>query len=181
MDILITGNISTIALSLVKQLLEEGHHVVVTNASNDFTAIKSKNFAAYKMNTSDVLYQKIYQSHDFDTVCFISALEDDVIDTGSHETTQPNIGLENTLDLCQKTGVSRFIFISSTGVYGNSAIALENEQPEPSSNLGQMRLNGENLCRYYAKTHALSISIVRVPYIYGPQEKTLFYTSSLKL
>jgi len=179
-DILITGNISTIALSLVKQLLEEGHQVVVTNASNDFTAIKSKNFAAYKIDTSDALYQKIYQSHDFDTVCFVSALEDDVIDTGGPETTQPNIGLENTLDLCQKTGVGRFIFISSTEVYGNSATALENEQPEPSSKLGQIRLNGENLCRYYAKTHALSTSIVRVPYIYGPREKNSFLYKLIK-
>jgi len=173
-DILITGSISTIALSLVKELLKQGHSVVVTNASDDFTAIKSRNFSAYKINTSNALYQEIYRSHGFDVVCFISTLEDCLLDSGDPEKIQSNIGLETTLDLCQKTNVERFIFISSTEVYGSSDIALEDAQPEPSSKLGQILLNGESLCRFYAKIHALSISIVRVPYIYGPLEKNSF-------
>jgi len=180
-DILITGNISTIALSLVKKLLKDGHSVVVDDASDDFAAIKSKNFTAYKMNSSDALYQEIYRSHAFDTVLFISTLKDYLSDTDAPETTHSNMGLESTLDLCQKTGVDRFIFISSTEVYGNSDIALEDAQPEPSSKSGQILLNGENLCRFYASIHALSISIVRVPYIYGPQEKNSFLYKLIEL
>jgi len=179
-DILITGSISTIALSLVKELLKEGHSVVVTNASDDFFAIKSRNFTAYKINTSHALYQEIYRSHAFDVVCFISTLENYFFDSGDPEKIQSNIGLENTLDLCQKTGVERFMFISSTEVYGSSDIALENAQPEPSSKSGQILLNGESLCRFYAKTHALPISIVRVPYIYGPLEKNSFLYKLIK-
>jgi len=179
-DILITGSISTIALSLVKELLKEDHSVVVANASDDFTAIKSRNFTAYKMNASHALYQEIYRSHAFDVVCFISTLENYFSDSGDSEKIQSNIGLENTLDLCQKTGVGRFMFISSTEVYGNSDIALENAQPEPSSKTGQILLNDESLCRFYAKVHALPISIVRVPHIYGPLEKNSFLYRLIK-
>ena len=180
MDILITGSISTIALSFVKELLKEGHSVVVTNASDDFSAIKSRNFTAYKIHTSHALYQEIYRSHAFDVVCFISTLENYFLGEGDPGKIQSNIGLENTLDLCQKTGVERFMFISSTEVYGSSDIALENAQPEPSSKTGQILLNGESLCRFYAKTHALPISIVRVPYIYGPLEKNSFLYKLIK-
>jgi len=180
-DILITGSVSTIALSLVKELLKQGHSVVVTNASDDFAAIKSRNFSAYKINTSNTLYQEIYCSHGFDVVCFISTLEDCLLDSGDPEKIQSNIGLETTLDLCQKTNVERFIFISSTEVYGSSDIALEDAQPEPSSKLGQILLNGESLCRFYAKIHALSISIVRVPYIYGPLEKNSFLNKLIQM
>jgi len=180
-DILITGNISTIALSLVRKLLKEGHSVVVTNASDDFFAIKSRKFTAYKMNASNALYHEIYRSHDFDVVCFISSLENHFLDSGNPEKLQSNNGLENTLALCQKTGVGRFIFLSSTEVYGSSDTALENAQPEPSSKIGQILLNGESLCRFYAKVHALPISIVRVPYIYGPLEKNSFLYKLIKL
>ncbi len=180
MNVLITGNISTIALSLAKKLLKAGNSVVVTNASDDFSGIKSRNFTAYKMNATDALFQEIYRSHSFDTVFFISSLDDHLLDIGDLETTQSNISLENTLDLCQKTGVNRFIFISSTEVYGNSGIALEEAQPEPSTKSGKILLNGENLCRFYAKNHALTVSIVRVPYIYGPYENNSFLFKLIK-
>ena len=135
---------------------------------------------AYKMNASHALYQEIYRSHTFDVVCFISTLENYFLDSDNPENIQSNIGLENTLDLCQKTGVGRFMFISSTEVYGSSDIALENAQPEPSSKTGQILLNGESLCRFYAKVHALPISIVRVPYIYGPLERNSFLYRLIK-
>ncbi len=180
MNVLITGNISTIALSLAKKLLEDGHSVVVTDASDDFSSIKSRNFAAYKMNASDALFQEIYRSHSFDTVFFISAPDNHLLDFVDPEPTQSNISLENTLDLCDKSSVGRFIFISSTEIYGNSGIALEDAQPEPSSKSGQILLNNENLCRFYAKNHTLSISIIRVPYIYGPCEKNSFLYKLIK-
>jgi len=179
-DILITGNISTIALSLAKKMLGYGNSVVVTNASDDFSGIRSRNFTVYKMNASIALYHEIYRSHAFDAVFFISALEDCLLDTNDPETTQSNISLKSTLDLCQKTSVGQFIFISSTEVYGNSGIALEEVQPKPSSKSGQILLNDENLCRFYAKNHALPISIVRVPYIYGPYEKNSFLYKLIK-
>ncbi len=76
--------------------------------------------------------------------------------------------------------MDQFIFISSTEVYGNSGIALEEAQPKPSSKSGQILLNDENLCRFYAKNHAFPISIVRVPYIYGPYEKNSFLYKLIK-
>lgn len=170
-NILIAGNISTIALSLAKELLEKGHSAVVTDTSDDFLSIKNKNFSTYKNNSSDDVYQEIFRSHSFDTVFYISAPEDRFLDNHDPEARQPNISLEVALDLCEQTGVERFIFISSTDIYGNSGIALEDDQPEPASRSSQLLLNNENLCRFYAFNHALSVSIIRVPLIYGAQEK----------
>ena len=169
-NILIAGNISTIAPSLVEELLAEGHSVVVIDASDNFLSINSKNFSAYKKNSSGAIYQEIFRSHSFDTVFFISNPEEYCLDNGDPEVNQSHISIENTLDLCEQTGVGQFIFISSIKVYGNSAYALEDEPPEPSSKSGQILLNNENLCRYYAMNQNLPVSIIRIPQIYGPQE-----------
>ncbi|MDO9545179.1 MAG: NAD-dependent epimerase/dehydratase family protein [Pelolinea sp.] len=174
MDILITGNISTIALSLAKQQIEEGHSVVVTDATEDFFTFKNRAFVAYKITSSDDQYHEIYRSHSFDTVIFIAAQEDSLVDPIGSNLSKVNLGLETNLDLCQQNGVDQFIYISSYEVYGNAEEALENADPEPTSKLGQILLNGENLCRFYAKNYPLSISILHVPFIYGTNEKNSF-------
>jgi len=159
---------------MANKLLKEGHSVVVTDASDDLNAIQSKSYTAYKMTASHALYQDMFQAHDFDAVFFISVSEDYFSDNSAIEIAEININLERALDLSYQTNVAHFINISSTQVYGNSLNTLEDMQPEPSSKIGQILLNGENLCRFYANKFNLPISIVRVPYIYGPQEKNSF-------
>jgi len=161
--------------------LEEGQTVVVTDASDNFLSVKSKNFSAYKKSSSSEIYHEIFRSHSFDTVIFISSPEECFLDNCDHEANQSHISIESTLDLCKQTGVERFIFISSIEVYGNSAIAHEDEPPEPSSKSGQILLNNENLCRYYAMNHTLPVSIIRVPRIYGPQEKDSLLYKLIKI
>lgn len=174
MDILITGNISTIAFSLAKQQIEEGHSVVVTGASEDFFTVKNRNLITYEISASDAQYQEIHRSHSFNTVIFIAAQEDYVFDDSSCDLSQINFKLETNLEFCQQNGVDHFIYISSYEVYGTVYDALENAAPEPISKIGQVLLNGENLCRFYSKNYSMAISIVRIPYIYGPKEKTSF-------
>jgi len=53
--------------------------------------------------------------------------------------------------------------------------ALENANPEPNSRMGQLLLNGENLCRFYAMNYSLKASILRIPFTYGPNEKNSFF------
>ena len=166
MDILITGNISTIALSLAKRLLKDGHSVVITDASDDFSAIKSRNFTAHKMNASDALFQEIYRSHAFDAVFFISALESHLLDTGDPEPTQSNIGLKRTLDLCQKTSVDQFIL-------RRRSLNLHQKQARSFSTV--------KICAVFTRriTPFRFLSSVCLTYT-GPWKRTLFYINSSK-
>ena len=85
MDILITGNISTIAFSLAKQQIEDGHTVVITGAFEEFFTVKKRNLITYEISASDAQYQEIYRSHSFDTVIFIAAQEDTVFEESSSD------------------------------------------------------------------------------------------------
>ena len=64
----------------------------------------------------------------------------------------------------------RFIYLSTTGVYGNHGGALVNEDTPaaPQTQRASRRLAAENVVREWADSHAVSWCILRVPGIYGP-------------
>ena len=69
-----------------------------------------------------------------------------------------------------KGPVERFIYVSTTGVYGDRAGSLVNEDtpPAPQSERAVRRLAAENALRLWAETLGVSWCILRVPGIYGP-------------
>jgi nucleoside-diphosphate-sugar epimerase len=64
----------------------------------------------------------------------------------------------------------RFIYFSTTGVYGDrgGGAADEETPPAPKSERAARRLAAENTLREWADSHALSWCILRIPGIYGP-------------
>jgi nucleoside-diphosphate-sugar epimerase len=64
----------------------------------------------------------------------------------------------------------RFIYFSTTGVYGNRGGALVNEDTlaAPETQRARRRLTAENMVREWADSHAVSWCILRIPGIYGP-------------
>lgn len=65
---------------------------------------------------------------------------------------------------------ARFIYISTTGVYGDQGGATVNEDapPAPRSERAYRRLASENMMREWAEMRGVSWCILRVPGIYGP-------------
>ena len=64
----------------------------------------------------------------------------------------------------------RFIYLSTTGVYGDRGGGAVDEEtrPEPASERAIRRLAAETTLRAWADAHAISWCILRVPGIYGP-------------
>jgi nucleoside-diphosphate-sugar epimerase len=64
----------------------------------------------------------------------------------------------------------RFIYFSTTGVYGDHGGALVNEDTPaaPATPRAVRRLAAENAVREWADSHAVSWCILRIPGIYGP-------------
>lgn len=174
MDILICGNISTFVYSLAKQLIKDGHSVVITGERQDYFSIKQRNLVTYDISTSDPQYQDIYRSHSFDTVIFIAAQENYAFIETKPDLSKTNYWLETNLDLSAQNWVKHFIYVSSLEVYGETETAFETAPPEPASKIGQVLLNGENLCRFFSKNNSMAVSIIRIPFIYGPEEKNSF-------
>jgi nucleoside-diphosphate-sugar epimerase len=64
----------------------------------------------------------------------------------------------------------RIVYLSTTGVYGDrgGATVDEDSEPAPQSARAMRRLAAEDALRAWARLHAVSWCILRVPGIYGP-------------
>jgi len=77
--------------------------------------------------------------------------------------------LEKLLQFLQPAP-QRFVYISTTGVYGDHAgkLVTEDTPPQPRTNRANRRLAAEALLGAWGNEHGVDIVILRVPGIYGP-------------
>lgn len=68
-------------------------------------------------------------------------------------------------------GVSRFVYLSTTGVYGDrgGAQVLESDIPRPANNRARRRLAAENMLTEWCRAQDTELFVLRVPGIYGPE------------
>ena len=78
-------------------------------------------------------------------------------------------GLINLLESAKKHGVERFVYISSSMVYGDfEDQVLEDDECHPQGQYGIMKLAGEWLVKDYARRTGMEYVIVRPSAVYGP-------------
>jgi nucleoside-diphosphate-sugar epimerase len=78
-------------------------------------------------------------------------------------------GLINMLESAKKHGVERFVYISSSMVYGDfEDQVLEDDVCNPQGQYGIMKLAGEWLVKDYARRTGMEYVIIRPSAVYGP-------------
>jgi nucleoside-diphosphate-sugar epimerase len=78
-------------------------------------------------------------------------------------------GLINLLESAKKHGVERFVYISSSMVYGDfEDQVLEDDPCNPQGQYGIMKLAGEHLVKDYARQTGMEYVIIRPSAVYGP-------------
>lgn len=78
-------------------------------------------------------------------------------------------GLINLLESAKKHGVERFVYISSSMVYGDfEDQVLEDDACSPQGQYGIMKLAGEALVKDYARRTGMEYVIIRPSAVYGP-------------
>lgn len=173
MNILITGNLFSLATTIAKEFSKEKNKIVIASkdAKTSFEFLNS-NIKAHSVNPAESISVDVLASYKFDVAIFISTREEQLNSDISEGNGQLLDGLKNTLDICKSTGVKNMIYISSTEVYGDMDDAFETERPQPASINGYALFAGEQYCKLYQEKYGLNTTIVRVPYIYGPEENT---------
>ncbi|EOD01391.1 NAD-dependent epimerase/dehydratase family protein [Caldisalinibacter kiritimatiensis] len=80
---------------------------------------------------------------------------------------------QRLLETIKNKGVKKFIFISSSTVYGNVGKMPMSEltNPKPISLYGVTKLAGETLCHYYGHNYGMDIDILRIFTVYGPNQR----------
>lgn len=174
MNILITGNLSSLAIPLSRELVRNNNKVVLASANaREIDISTDGRLSLHSINPADSVFRDVFDSYKFDIIFFLSTREEQFIE--QHDSLyvgQQLDGLRNALELARKGELKRFFFVSSTEVYGNDVDVSESTLPQPSSVNGDTLLVGEKYCRNYHKDYALPITILRLPNLYGPEEKT---------
>ncbi len=83
------------------------------------------------------------------------------------------VATQRLLEACREVELERFIFASSSSVYGDAEkFPTDEEQlPRPLSPYGVTKLAAEHLCFLYAKQFQLPVVALRYFSVYGPRQR----------
>lgn len=84
------------------------------------------------------------------------------------------LGTVNVLECARRLGVSRVVFLSSCGIYGDTGPSPVGEQaPFAATDVyGASKASGDMLVRAYAEQHGIDALCLRIAWVYGPGRKT---------
>ena len=185
---LITGAAGFIGSHLTERLLADGYHVVGMDNFCDFydPAIKRQNIAA--INTHDRFELIEADIRDRQTVldAFATHRPATVVHIAAMAGVRPSIerpdlytavnvdGTVNLLDAGVAHGTERFLFASSSSVYGNNPkvpFAEDDNVDHPISPYAATKKAAELICHTYRHLHRLPIFCLRFFTVYGPRQR----------
>lgn len=185
--ILLTGGAGFIGSSVTEALLARGDHVTVIDNFNDFydPAIKRQNAAEITAAGAVVvegdirdgaLIQQLFAEGDFDGVIHLAAMagvRPSLLDPMLYE----DVNMRGTLNLLgelQKRPETRFVFASSSSVYGGNERVPFREDDEihhPVSPYAATKRAGELMNYTFHHLYGIPTTCLRFFTVYGPRQR----------
>ena len=179
MRFLVTGGGGFIGSHLVDRIIAEGHEVVVLD---NFASGKKSNLdAAVATGRLRLVEGTILDSDDLNDAmhkvdivfhlaveCVRKSIGDPV---GNHHANAT--GTLMTLEAARRHKVGRFVYCSSSEVYGNSSTGALSEDTTvcaPTTVYGASKLVGELYAQSYLRTYGMETAVVRPFNAFGPRE-----------
>jgi UDP-glucuronate 4-epimerase len=186
MRVLVTGGAGFIGSHLVEKLLAAGHAVVILDDFNDFydPQIKHANIAGFAKDVTvchvdirdGAAVRNLFHREKVDAIAHLAARAG-VRPSIQHPQLYCDTNVSGTLHLLEAarvTGVERFIFASSSSVYGASkTIPFSEEQHliQTLSPYGATKVAGEFLCSTYSHLFQMRVVALRYFTVYGPRQR----------
>lgn len=188
MGILVTGGAGFIGSHLCERLISLGLNVICIDSFDDFynPAIKEDNISEiadskyFRLCRSDITnlgqMEKIFSENNIDVVIHLAAragVRPSIQNPLLYE--RVNIlGTMNLLECCKKYNISKFIFASSSSVYGGNKklpFSEEDNVDHPVSPYAATKKAGELICYTYYNLYKISIYCFRFFTVYGPRQR----------
>lgn len=186
MRVLVTGGAGFIGSHLVERLLAAGHEVAILDDFNDFydplikranIAAVSKNVAIHHVDLRDVAaVRNVFHGEKFDTIAHLAARAG-VRPSIQHPQLYYDVNVGGTLHLLEAArliGVERFIFASSSSVYGVSNTVPFSEDlhlTQTISPYAATKIAGEFLCSTFSHLYQMRVVALRFFTVYGARQR----------
>jgi len=186
MRILVTGGAGFIGSHLVEKLLQTGHEVSILDDFNDFydPQIKRANIRAvaadlgiHQVDLRDSAgVNGLFHREKFDTIIHLAAragVRPSILQPQLYYDTNVG-GTLHLLEAARLTGIDRFIFASSSSVYGISKTVPFSESlhlTQTISPYAATKVAGEFLCSTYSHLHKMRVVALRFFTVYGARQR----------
>ena len=186
MKILVTGGAGFIGHAVVAKLEKQGHDVCILDNFTNYGVVPEKEMSALhkerlsKLKTKNIHRVDIRESHEVNQV-FEECRPDVVIHCAAFPRAKVvdanptdgcsvlTSGLINLLRASERWKVRRFVYISSSMVYGDfNMIGYEDMKCEPKGIYGILKLAGEALTRDHCNRAGIDYVVLRPSAVYGP-------------
>jgi nucleoside-diphosphate-sugar epimerase len=186
MNILVTGGLGLIGHHVVSKLEELGHHVSVTDTRTNYGIVpqdeldyliseRLKKIETSRIHRIDISDQDgvdwLFNSYKPAVVIHMASFPRQKVvnanpQLGSRAMSE---GLLNLLEAGKKHSIDKFLYISSSMVYGNFDDQVhEDAVCSPQGQYGIMKLAGEWLVKDYSRRGYFAHTIIRPSAVYGP-------------
>lgn len=184
MRAVVTGAAGFIGSTLVDRLLSAGHEVVGIDAFREYYDPDEK-----RRNLEQAQTDARFELRQADLTTFDSDEVLDGADVVFHLAAQPGVrhswadferyDLDNVLatqrllEAARRHPVGRFVYSSSSSIYGNAARypTKESDLPAPHSPYGVTKLAAEHLCALYARNWGVPTVSLRYFTVHGPRQR----------
>lgn len=190
MKFLVTGGLGFIGHNVVRCLEQLGHTVVITDIRTNYRIIptseidylvseRRSRITTDRIHAIDIADESgidwLFRTYDFDCVVHLASFpRQKVVNQFPQEGSRSmSEGLLNLLEVTSRHQVSKFVYVSSSMVYGNFIDdsfdgVNENHPTNPLGQYGIMKLAGEWLVKDYARRTGINYTILRPSAVYGP-------------
>ncbi len=186
--VLVTGGAGFIGSHLCEELLRRRDRVAIVDLFDDFydprlklaNLEQLKSFGKYEFFQTDIRdcdnLSRVFEQVRPDQIVHLAAragVRPSLLEPARYVSTNVS-GTLNLLELSRKHRVQRFVFASSSSVYGEAnRVPFSEDDPvtKPLSVYAATKVAGEALAFTYAHLYQLSVICLRIFTVYGPRQR----------
>jgi nucleoside-diphosphate-sugar epimerase len=186
MKILVTGGMGLIGHHVVSKLEQLQHDVVIVDTQTNYGIIpqeevnylvseRKKKIKTYQNFKFDICsagnIEWLFAANKFDIVIHMASFPRQKV-VNANPILGSRVMSEGLLNLCEmskKNNVKKFVYISSSMVYGDfTDDVTEDYDCKPQGQYGILKLTGEHLVKDYTRRGCFNHTIIRPSAVYGP-------------